>query len=173
MNVPDFNLRRRAEPKLLPVDFWDTLFNRYFPVVSLTYLSSVFGIAFKESPGGQGLVEHIFGDPYPYDMALWVALWVSIPAVFWIFMRHSIRFAAYANIWYKVVAGTMALTALLSLLLFPEWDAVQGVRVFFVATIPVFMIQYLFFVRGGLPPKLAWPLTVAGLVFMLYGTLIV
>lgn len=173
MNPPEFNLRRTAEPKLLPVDFWDTIFHRYFPVLSLTYIASVFGIAFREAPAGAGLVIHLFEDPYPYDMALWVGLWVSIPAVFWIFMRHSIRFARLANIWYKALAGSMALTALLSLFLFPEWDAIEGVRVFFVATIPIFIIQYWFFVRGGLPPKLSWPLTVAGLVFMLYGTLIV
>ncbi len=173
MSVPEFNLRRSSDPKFLPVDFWDTVLNRYFPVLSLTYLSSVLGIALKESPAGQGLLDHLLGDPYPYDMALWVALWVSVPAVFWIILRRSIRYAHLANIWYKIIAGVMALTALLSLAIFPEWDAVQGVRVFLVATIPVFLIQYLFFVRGGLPPKLAWPLTVAGLVFMLYGALIV
>lgn len=173
MTIPAFNLRRNADPKFLPVDFWDTVFNRYFPVLSLTYLSSVLGIALKASQAGQGLAEHIISDPYPYHMALWVALWVSVPALFWIIIRRSIRYAHRANIWYKIIAGVMALTAVLSLALFPEWDTVKGVRIFLVATVPVFIIQYLFFVRGGLPPKLAWPLTVAGLVFMIYGVLIV
>lgn len=173
MPFSEFNLNGKDELKILPVQFWDTVFHRYFPVLSLTYLASALGIAFKESSNGMGVIDHILNDPYPYDMALWVGLWVSIPAIFWIFLRYSMRFARLANIWYKVIAGMMALTAILGLVLFPEWDAIEGVRVFFVASIPVFLIQYFFFVRGGLPPRLAWPLTVAGLVFMLYGTLIV
>lgn len=171
---PDVNLRRGANPHFLPPDFWDIICNRYFPVLSLTYISSVLGIALQQSPGGRDLIQHLFEDRYPYHMALWVALWVSIPAVFWIILRGSIRYAHRAGIWYKGIAGTMILLVLLSYALFPEWSFGRGgFRIFLVVTLPVFLIQYYFFIRGGLPSRAAWPLTLGGLVFMIYGIVVV
>jgi len=67
----------------------------------------------------------------------------------------------------------MVITVLLSYVLFPEMAFGNTLRLFMVATIPMFFIQYFFFVRGGLPARAAWPLTLAGLVFMLYGLIIV
>lgn len=172
MSDSDLDLRRGADPRFLPGDFWDLVFHRYFPVLSLTYISSVIGIALKLSPE-QGLIAHLFQDSYPYTMALWIILWVSVPAIFWIIIRGSIRYAHRADIWYKGIAGAMILLVLLSYALFPEWNFGQGLRLFLVVTMPVFFIQYFFFIRGGLPPKAAWPLTLAGLVFMIYGIVIV
>lgn len=171
---PEVNLGRGADPRFLPQDFWDLICHRYFPVLSLTYISSVFGIAMKHTPDGQGFFQHLFDDSYPYNMALWVALWSSIPAVYWIIIRGSIRYAHLAGIWYKGIAGAMIVLVLLSYALFPEWSIGRGgLRIFLVATIPVFFIQYYFFICGGLPPRAAWPLTLAGLVFMIYGVVIV
>lgn len=167
------NSDRAEEPKFLPDNFWDMICHRYFPVLSLTYISSVFAIAMRHSPNEGNVITHIFDDPYPYDMALWIALWVSIPAVFWIIIRGSLRYRHRAAIWYKGIALMMVVTALLSYVLFPEMAFGNTLRLFMVATIPVFFIQYFFFVRGGLPARAAWPLTLAGLVFMLYGLIIV
>lgn len=164
----EIDLERGTGVRLLPRDFFDMLSRRFFPVLSLTYIASVVGIAFKKTP----VLHYLLEDDYAYDMALWVALWVTIPALFWIIIRNSLRYASLADVWYKAIAGLMCLTLGVSFILFPEWEIGQGMRVFFVATMPVFVIQYYFFVKGGLPAAAAWPLTVAGIVLLLYGQLV-
>jgi hypothetical protein len=166
--MPELDLERGAGVRMLPRDFFDILCNRYFPVLSLTYIASVLGIALK---GGNPIVS-ILQDSRPYDMALWVALWVAIPAMFWIVIRNSMRYAHAADVWYQAISGLMCATLLVSFLLFPEREIGYGLRMFFVATIPVFFIQYYFFVRNGLPALAAWPLTIAGIVAFLYGQLV-
>jgi hypothetical protein len=168
----DFKIKREPDPELLPHDFWDILCNRYFPVLSMTYITATLGIAFRQTDSFKTLLHYLFEDSYAYHMALWLALWVSIPAVFWIVIRNSQRFARMADIWYKTIAGVMVLVLGVSFALFPEADVDHGLRMFFVVTIPVFFIQYYCFIRGGLSPAAAWPLTLAGLVLMIYGILI-
>ena len=163
-------IKRTTDADFLPRDLYDMVVRRYFPVVSLTYIASIIGVAWRVD-GAPGFFHYLFNDPFAYSTALWMGLFVSVPAMFWIFIRASVRFAAYADIWYKCIAGLMCLTLIISMVLFPEWNMVTvfRLRLFMVASIPMFFIQYWFFVRGGLPGTVAWPLTIIASVLLIYG----
>ena len=105
-------------------------------------------------------------------MGYLMGAWVSVPAVTWILIQGTFHMRRQADIWYKATAGLMVVTLLLSFILFPAGALGFGVRMFMVATIPIFIVQYFFFVRGGLPARMAWPLTVAGLTFLIYGLIL-
>jgi len=160
-------LERDAPDRLLPKDFREIMTRRYFPVLSLTYVASVTGIAAEKGH----FIHYLFEDKTAYVMALLVALWVSIPAMLWIILKGSHLFHQVAEDWYKIVAGLMTLTLLMSYVLLPE-AGMFGLRVYFAATIPVFFVMYFFFVKGGLPPMAAHPLTALGITFLFYGAVI-
>lgn len=162
--MPTVKLERDAPDRLLPKDFWEVLTRRYFPVLSLTYIASVAGIAAEEG----SFIHYLLEDKTAYVMALFVALWVSIPALLWIVLKGSHLFYLVAEDWYKITAGLMTLTLLISYVLLPEAD-MFGLRVYFAATIPVFFVMYFLFVKGGLPAMAAHPLTALGLTFLVYG----
>ncbi len=153
--------------RLLPREFVDILTRRYFPVLGMTYMASVIGIAAREH-GTHRALETLIHQSGPYWLGLFVAAWVSIPAFVWIILKSSIAFFRQADVWYKSLAGLMAATAILGHFLFPE-DFFQGLRVFFVASIPVFIVQYGLFVKGGMPWGFAWPLTLGAAGMALYG----
>ncbi len=161
---PNIELEHGAPDHLLPRDFFEILNQRYFPVLSLTYVSSVLGIAVEKGD----TMQYLFYDKTAYVMALLVALWVSVPAVLWIILRGSHLFNHVADDWYKITAGIMTVTLLLSYMLFPEMN-IYGMRTYFVSTIPILFVMYLFFVKGGLPPVAAYPLTALGFTFLVYG----
>lgn len=152
---------------LLPRDFWDIIAHRFFPVLSLTYVSTVVGFAARNGD----VVFHLFQNKNAYVMGLIVSAWVSVPAVLWILLKGSHMYHHVAEDWYKIIAGIMTFTLLISFVLFPEMDA-YGMRAYFAATIPVLFIMYFFFVKGGLPPVAAHPLSALGLTFLLYGAAI-
>lgn len=156
--------------ELLPVEIWRLALTRFLPVLSLTYIASIFGFAAKREGAGR-MVHHVLHDGHVYDMALFVALWVSVPAVMWMILKWSHQFSPYADLWYRVMAGLMALTGIMCYVLFPE-GTFWGLRIFFVATIPVFIIQYILFVRGGFLETAALPFNTLGAAFMLYGLFI-
>ena len=106
-----------------------------------------------------------------YVMALFVGLWVTVPAVIWIFMKGTHLYNHLADDWYKIISILMMVTLGLSFVLFPEMDG-WGLRTVFAATVPMLIIMYWFFVKGGLPPAAAHPLTVAGLTVFFYGATI-
>ncbi len=162
--MPTIRLERNAPDRLLPKDFKEILTRRYFPVLSLTYISSVVGIAAQKGD----FLHYLFEDKSAYAMALFVPLWVSVPAVLWIVLKGSHLFYHVADIWYKITAVIMALTLLVSFILLPEAN-ILGLRIYFVATIPVFFVMYFFFVKGGLPAIAAHPLSALGMSFLLYG----
>ena len=162
-------LEQGAPDRLLPKDFWDVFAHRYFPILGLTYIVNVIGLAWNSGD----FVHYMFEVGDVYYAALFVALWVSIPAVIWIVLRGSIMLTHMADIWYKVTAGVMSFTVFVSLILLPELNMLDmHLRTNFLATIPVFFVMYLFFVRGGMPPKAAHPLSVLGLTFMVYGLIV-
>lgn len=169
---PILRVRPEEGERFLPNDFYDVLAHRYFPVLSLTYIASIIGIAIKVSRPEAGFFHYFFQDPYAYRMGYWVAAWVSIPAILWILIKSTFHLGNVADLWYKVTAGLMIFTLLVSLVLFPMGESGFAVRLFMVATIPILFVQYFFFVRGGLPPTMAWPLTVAGLTFLTYGLIL-
>lgn len=154
----------RGENRLLPRDFGEILTRRYFPVLSLTYISSVIGIAAQKGD----VLHYMLHDKTAYIMALFVGLWMTIPAVVWILLRGTHLYNHLADDWYKIVSILMMVTLCLSFVLFPETD-IWGLRIFLAATIPMLIVMYLFFVKGGLPALAAHPLTALGLTFLLYG----
>ncbi len=159
--------KRGAKDILLLKDFFEILTRRYFPVLSLTYISSVVAIA-AQRPDFLNYLAH---NKTPYVMALFVALWVSIPAILWILMKGIHLCAPHADTWYKICSILMMMTLCISFILFPEADA-YGLRLCLAATIPMLFIMYFFFVRGGLPGAAAHPLSALGLTFLIYGSLI-
>jgi hypothetical protein len=162
--TPEIKLEYGAPDRLLPADFKEILTQRYFPVLSLTYIASVMGIAASKGR----FVHYMFEVKTAYVMALFVALWVSVPAILWIILRGSHLFNHVADDWYKIIAGIMTITLMMSYILFPEADFL-GLRLYFAASLPIFVVMYLFFVKGGLPPLAAHPLSALGLTFLLYG----
>lgn len=158
--------------KFLPKDFYDVMAHRYFPVLSLTYIASVAGIALKLGQLDSGFLYYFLQDAYAYRMGYWIAAWVSVPAILWILVRGTIHIRGVADLWYKVTTGLMIVSLLLSFFLFPLGDSGFALRLFMVATIPVFIVQYFFFIREGLPPRMSWPLTIAGITFLVYGLIL-
>ena len=161
---PKIHLVRGAKDRLLPRQFIRVLTRRYFPVLSLTYISAIIGIAYKK-----GAPQHyLFEDQFAYAMALLPAAWVSIPAILWIILKGSHLFNHVANLWYVIAAVLMSFLLGGSYLLLPEFDY-HGARSYLVATIPMMVILYVIFVKSALPAGLAHSLSVAGLTALLYG----
>jgi hypothetical protein len=164
---PQIELERGAPDRLLPKDFVEILTRRYFPVLGLTYVGSVIGIAAQQGD----VVFFLFNDKLAYIMGLFVALWVSIPAILWIILKGTPIFREVADVWYKIVAAIMVVTLLMSYVLLPEMNP-YGLRVYFAATLPVFVVMYVFFVKGGLPAVAAHVLSALGLSFLIYGAIL-
>lgn len=160
-------LSRDNVDHLLPKHFYDVLMHRFFPVLSLTYVSSILGIAAEKG----AFFHYVFVEKTAYVMALFVVLWVAIPAVIWIFLKGHPVLTYVADLWYKILAGLMFVTLMLSFFLFPE-GTIYGLRIYFAASIPVLLIMYFFFVKGGLPPAAAHPLNAIGLGALVYGAVI-
>ncbi len=157
-------LERGLRDHILPLDFFDVLVHRFLPVISLTYMASIVGLAASKGD----FVHYIFEDRAAYIRALLVVLWVSIPGIIWILLNGSPMLKHTADTWYKVVATLMVITIALSFVLFPEAN-IYGLRLFFALSIPVFIIIYYFFVKGGLPAIAAYPLNIVGLSVLIYG----
>ena len=161
---PRIHIVRGAKDRLLPRKFIRVLTRRYFPVLSLTYISAIIGIACKK-----GAPQHyLFEDQFAYAMALLPAAWVSIPAVLWIILKGSHLFSHVANLWYVITAVLMTSLLGFSYLLLPEFDY-HGARSYLVATIPMMIILYVIFVKSALPAGVAHSLSVAGVTALLYG----
>lgn len=169
---PIVRIKAEQGERFLPNDFYDVLAHRYFPVLSLTYIAAILGMAICLAGRDAGFVYYFFEDPYVYRMGYWVAAWVSIPSIVWILVRSTFHVGRAANLWYQVTAGLMILTVMFSFLLLETADLGINLRLFMVASTPIMVVQYYFFVKGGLPARAAWPLTVAGLTFLIYGLIL-
>ncbi len=160
-------LDRDTEDYILPKDFFDIFVRRFLPVISLTYLISIIGVA-----GSKGdFIYYIFKDQIAYVLSVFVVLWVSGPAIIWIVLNGSPLFKHVADLWYKILAFIMIVTISLSHFLFPEAD-IYGLKVYFVSSIPVFILIYIFFVKEWLPEFLSYPLNVLGFCALIYGAVI-
>lgn len=160
-------LERDGADYLVPKNFFDILMHRFFPVLSLTYISIVFAIAFEK----HNIVRFLFRENTAYIMGLIVVLWVSVPAVIWIFLKSNPVLSHVADIWYKILAFIMVITLFISLVLFPE-AGIFGIRLYFISTIPVFIVMYFLFVKGGLPPLASYPLNFFGVLTLVWGAMI-
>ncbi len=161
-------IERTGKDYLVPKDFFEILTRRLLPVISLTYVSSVIGIAAED---GQHFIHYLFEDKSAYLMALLVVLWVSFPAILWILLKGSHLYSHLADLWYKICAALMMILLGMSYILFPE-AGMYGLRTYFVASVPILVVLYCFFIRGGLPPLAAHPLTALGATFLIYGAII-
>lgn len=65
----------------------------------------------------------------------------------------------------------MVITIALSFFLFPEAD-VYGLKVYFVLSVPVFILIYYFFVKDLLPRVASYPLNALGFCALLYGAFV-
>ncbi len=155
--------------------FADILLNRYLPILSITYIACVIGLALKRGSGIY-FFNYLLGDETSYFLAFLVAAWVSIPAIIWISMRGVGALTSYANNWYKSTTIIMVLVLFASFLLFPPNG--QGsemwytARLFVAAAIPIHIIQYWFFTKGGLPTNYSAVLGVIALTLFLYGVVV-
>jgi len=161
---PKIHIERGAKDSILPKQFIRVLTRRYFPVLSLTYVTSVIGIAFKNGDLEYYLIENQFA----YAMALLPALWISMPAVLWMILKGSHLFNHVANLWYIITAVLMTAMLAFSYLLLPEFDY-YGARSYLVATIPMMIVLYFIFVKSALPAGLAHSLSAIGMTALLYG----
>lgn len=160
-------LDRDAEDHILPEGFFDIIVHRFLPVLSLSYLVSVVGIAINKG----AFIYYMFQDSTAYTMGLFIVLWVSGPAIIWVLLHGSPMFRHVANLWYKILAGLMVITIALSFFLFPEAD-VYGLKVYFVLSVPVFILIYYFFVKDLLPRVASYPLNALGFCALLYGAFV-
>lgn len=159
-------LERDARDHILPKDFFDVVVHRFFPVLSITYLSSIFVIAL--GVGKIAFLKYVFLDSTAYMMALLVVLWVAGPSFVWVLVRSHPLMSSVAELWYKVLSGLMILIILLSFFLFPEGH-MYGMRIYFALSIPVFVMIYYILIKDRLPYLMSYPLNAAGFCAFVWG----
>jgi len=157
-------LERDNDDYILPKNFFDILVLRFFPVISLTYLASIIGIA---AISGE-FIQYLFLDRKAYLMGILLVFWVSVPAIVWILLVGNPMLTHVADIWYKILSGLLMVTIGLSYVLFPE-AKLYGLREYFVLSIPIFILIYLIFVRDNLSKLLVYPLNALGFCALIWG----
>lgn len=166
-------LKSASTRQILPRGFVDAVLNRYLPVLSFTFLSTLTGIAFKMG-GVTEFVIYFFRYKEAYLVATAVCIWVSAPAILWILLQFTEQTRRFADMFYVFMTLSMVLLLLTALFLFPHVHDyyTQMVRLFIAAAIPLHVIQYVFLVRGGLPFQYATVLNLIGACIFSYGFLI-
>jgi magnesium-transporting ATPase (P-type) len=163
-------LKHGQRDRILPRDFFKVLFGQYFPILSITYVASILGMAVYEGGSFQGAFNQFMEQTRIYNLALWISVWVSVPGMIWIFLKGSVRFPAYANAWYIVTAILMVVTLVMSLVLFPEKDG--GIRNFVFCALPIHIFMYLFLCKFKLSQWVAQPFQFIAAVLLIYGFLL-
>ena len=130
-------------------------------------LTSIIGVALDKGH----FLRYAFMDKSTYITSLFVLVWVSLPALLWIFLRGSIMFPHLAEFWYKALSFLQALLITVMAVLFPEAD-IYGMKVYFIETVPIFLLMYFFMVKGAMPKRIAYGMNVLGLAALFYGSLI-
>lgn len=157
-------LERDTPDHILPMDFYNILVERFVPILGLSYVISVLGMAYDRGD----FLFYGFLDKTAYIVSLFVIVWISIPAILWIFLRGSIMFCHIADFWYKIISIMQVVLTTLIAVMFPEAD-MYGMKVFFIEVPVVFLLMYFFMVRGQLPLGAAYAMSVAGLLLLFYG----
>lgn len=159
-------LERDAKDHILPKDFSEVVVHRFFPVMSITYLLSIFVIAI--GVGKIYFLKYIFLDSTAYMMGLLVVLWVLGPSFVWVLVRSHPLMSSVAELWYKVLSGLMVLIVILSFFLFPEGH-MYGMRIYFAISIPIFVMIYYVLLKDKLPLLASYPLNAAGFCAFVWG----
>lgn len=157
--------KRRPDGMETLYKIWKIFTNRLFPVLSLSYIASVLGICLNRGT-------HFLFDPIAHYMGLMIISWVAIAPMTWILMSVMVGdLKGQARIWYFCIATMQALCGAAFYFLFPgdlgPW--LWGFQSFFVASIPIHLVIYMLFMNKALPNFAAWPLTIFGILFMIYG----
>ncbi len=160
-------LERDVEDHILPKDFFNVLVKRFLPVISLVYIASIIGIAGSKHE----FIHYMFQDKSAYLMGVFVVLLASAPAIIWILLNSSPMFCHVSNLWYRILAAIMVITITLSFLLFPEAD-IYGLRIYFILSVPVFIVIDILFIRDWLPSIAAYPLNALGFCALIYGAVV-
>ncbi len=157
-------LERDTTDYILPKDFFQILVHRFFPVISLTYVISILGIAISRGD----FFHAMFLDNTAYVRGIMVVVWISVPSIIWILLRGNPLLSHMADLWYKILAGLMILTIMLSFFLFPE-AKMYGMRMYFALSVPLFLMVYILMIREKLPPVLSYPLNAMGVCALIWG----
>lgn len=157
-------LDRDAGDALLSKGFFELVTQRLLPVLGLTYILSIIGIAISLHDVAHYTLFHA----QAYFMGLFVVLWVAGPGVIWIVLQCSIMFVHVADVWYRILSGLMVITVAICTILFPEAD-MYGLRAYLILSVPMFVVMYFFLVRGNLPLIMAYPLNALGFCALIYG----
>jgi len=157
-------LERDTKDHILPKNFFDILVLRFFPVISLIYLSAIFSIALTSDD----FLTYMFLDRKAYLMGIFLVLWVSGPAIVWVLMAGNPLLTNVADMWYKILSGLLVVTIALSYFLFPE-AKLYGLRAYFVLSTPIFVLIYYVFVRDKLHPMAVYPLNALGFCALFWG----
>ena len=150
-------LNRDNSDYLLPKDFLNVLVCRFFPVMSIIFLTSIFCIAVSS----ENFKQFLFYDNTAYIEGLLVVLWCAGPAVVWVLLGANPLFWNIANLWYKILAGLMQFTICMSYFMFPEME-MYGMRTYLILSLPAFFLIYYLFVVDPLPLEVVYPLNALG-----------
>ncbi|PCK00401.1 MAG: hypothetical protein COA45_01065 [Zetaproteobacteria bacterium] len=160
-------LDRDVEDRILPEGFFNIIVHRFLPVLSLSYIVSIIAISISKG----AFIYYMFQDSTAYTMGLLIVLWISGPGLVWVLLHGSPLFHHVADLWYKILAGLMIITIALSYILFPEAD-VYGLRIYFILSVPAFVLIYFLFVKDILPKVASYPLNAMGFCALLYGAVV-
>lgn len=157
-------LSRDNSDHLLPKNFFSVLVRRFFPVMCLIYLVSIFCIAVSSG----NFKHHFLYDNMAYFRSILVVVWCAGPAVVWILLFANPIFRHMANLWFKILAGLLQLTICLSYFMFPEME-MYGMRSYLILSFPSFFLMYYLFVIDPLPLEVVYPLNALGVCALIWG----
>lgn len=157
-------LDRNNSDNLLPKNFFTVLVRRFFPVMGLIYLISIFCIAASSGH----FIHYLFYDNIAYFRGVLVVLWCAGPAVVWILLVANPTFRHVADIWFKILAGLLQLTICLSYFMFPEME-MYGMRSYLILSLPAFFLMYYLLVIDPLPLEVVYPLNALSVCALIWG----
>jgi len=156
-------LKRDNSDYMLPKYFFGVLVRRFFPVMSLIYLTSIFCIS-----ASSGHLKHcLLYDNVAYFRGFLVVLWCAGPAVVWILMAANPLLRHMASLWFQILVGLLQFTICLSYLLFPEME-MYGMRSYLILSFPAFFLIYYLFAVDPLPLEAVYPLNALGVCALIW-----
>ncbi|MFP4098356.1 MAG: hypothetical protein ACLFU1_06180 [Alphaproteobacteria bacterium] len=156
-------LARDNSDHLLPHNFFIIMVRRFFPVMCVILLTSAFCIAVSKGD----LMRYMLYDNTAFYRGVLVSLWCGFPAFIWILLASNPMFVHTANLSYKILAGLLQFTILLSYLLFPEME-IYGMRSYLILSCPAFFLIYYLFVVDPIPLEVVYPLNALGVCALIW-----
>ena len=143
--------------------------DRLLPLLSLTYIAAVLGLAFREKTASvESFVSVLTQQQWIYGVALLFTFWVSIPCILWLSIRSTIRFPHLARAWYWMTALCLFIVLLFGWILMQE--AKGWINALAATVIPMHVICYILLCISPLPRLVAWPLLGMGVGLGTFGS---